>query len=390
MQVAQILFYNMYIPKDISHIVDEYYTVQQQGMETLYRKSQTKNSITNRRDIQLNYLINDDIQLSANSSYMSLGDYFDMNTLSTLVNSIVSSEGGFSGATNATHNNFRNIFNYSLWEKTEPMNIHVKMVLYSKTDPLLDVMIPTYMIMSHAGLDKLYESNGTYEKYAVPGISFQVALDLYKRDKVFTFETQLNIKESSKPDTVTPKPQHVIAKSKQVPVSQPKIQKPEESGVSSKQINDYLASTLGLKPNPQPKPSKSSPKNSTSTSSSKPKEPVVQTSSSSSETYGNGNSVYNSKLLSCLIDGLVYIDLGMIKSVTTTFSKHTAKTNFSLNSDNENSSTFSGDFPIWAEIDLQIESSKPAVSYMLWDALNSSKLSQKNSSDFKSLNNKGE
>ena len=397
MQVAQVLFYNMYIPNEISHIVDDYYTIEQKGMETLYRKSKTSGKTTNRRDIQLNYLVNDDIQLSANSSYMSLGDYFDMGSLSTFMQTMVSSEGAFSGFNNSSHNNFRNIFNYSLWEKTEPMNLHLKITLYSKTDPLLDVMIPAYMIMSHAGLDKLYESNEQYSKYAVPGISFQVALDLYKRDKVFTFENQLNVKESKKQDVITPKPENVIAKPKENPMQPSPMVKEEEGKVTSRQITDYLAATLGLKPNPKPKPKQAQQKtntsksNKTTTNSSggnKQKEPEVTTSASSSETFGNGNSVYNSKLLSCLIDGLVYIDLGMIKTITTTFSKHTAKTNLRTKLDgNNNSNLFTGDFPIWAEIDLQIESSKPAVSYMLWDALNSSKL--KDRDDLKSLSTAG-
>ena len=60
----------------------------------------------------------------------------------------------------------------------------------------------------------------------------------------------------------------------------------------------------------------------------------------------------------------------MIKSITATYSKHTAKSQYGKNISTTN--TFTGDFPIWAELDVQIESSKPAVSYMLWDSLKSS------------------
>jgi hypothetical protein len=76
------------------------------------------------------------------------------------------------------------------------------------------------------------------------------------------------------------------------------------------------------------------------------------------------NKPFNSKLFSLLIDGLVYLDKAYMKSVSVTFSKHTAKS-----SEKYNGIGFSGDYPIWAELDVQIESIVPAISSMLWDSL---------------------
>ena len=309
MHVAQLLFYNMYIPSDIRDLVDKNYSVIQNNVNTLYSNAKKDNVNQIRRDIQLNYLVNDDIQLSANSSYMNLSEFFDLGAIGSFIEKGVSAEGAYIGDVNATHNNFRNIFNYSLWEKTEPMNLHLKITLYSKTDPLLDVMIPAFLLMSHAGMDKIYsEANDSVMKYAVPGISVGVAMGLYNENKDKLREIQLKSLISTNKKT------------------------------SKQEKDDFVKYENELKEITNRKPT--------------------------------GQKVYNSKLLSCLINGLVYIDIGMIKSITATYSKHTAKSQYGKNISTTN--TFTGDFPIWAELDVQIESSKPAVSYMLWDSLKSS------------------
>jgi hypothetical protein len=91
--------------------------------------------------------------------------------------------------------------------------------------------------------------------------------------------------------------------------------------------------------------------------------------------------------MSLYIDGVVNIRLAMIKNITPVFSKHTAKSDYNsasrsllakLNSDlsPENKkkleaelakTQFNGDYPIYAEINLQIESLIPADSNMLWE-----------------------
>lgn len=327
MHVAEILFYNMYIPPYIRGIVDNYYSADQLNIDTLY-KLENSGQTFNRRDILLKYLVNEDVQISANSSYTTLNDFFNLGSIGELTDTFVATQGGYSGAVGQDHNNFRNIFNYSLWDKTDPMNINFKIVLYAKTDPLVDVVIPAYLMMSHAGLDKIFgDVSGI--KFAVPGVSFVTAMNLYNRRKakIEDFATDVKTAES-KLGRYT-----------------------YESKESTR--NTWVFYEKGK-----------------------------TRSESTKKVIHRNEPIVNSKLLSFLINGLIYIDIGMIKSVSVTCSKHTAKTNAtygttvtSRNAKNDLvdgivSSIFEGDYPIWMELDLQIESIRPAVSYMLWNSLN--------------------
>jgi hypothetical protein len=313
MHVGQFLFYNTYVPQEIRPLVDKYYSAVQNNLNSAYKSeySFTKegkignpNELTNRRDILLKYLINDDIQLSANSSYTTLNEFFSMGELGSLIDKTISTEGALTGVVKQSHANYRNIFNFSLWDKTEPMTINLKITLYSKTDPLIDVMIPAYLIMGHAGLDKILDESSPEQRYAVPGLSFLTAMYLYNKHKqdYGILETESAKKEVSIPEA-----------------SKDQLVQSTDKGTSQKTV---------VKPNT--------------------KKGV------------NTNNVVNSKILSLLIDGLVYIDKGTVKTISITFSKHTAKTS---------EPNITGDFPIWAELDVQIESIIPATSNMLWDSL---------------------
>lgn len=319
MHVAEILFYNMYIPFHIRKIVDDYYSAEQSNIPTLYTIQQDKTSF-NRRDILLKYLVNEDIQVSANSSYTTLNDFFGLGEIGILTDKIVSTEGAYSSAVNQDHNNFRNIFNYSLWDKTEPMNINFKVVLYAKTDPFIDVVIPAYLMMSHAGIDKIPDlSSGTSGKFAVPGVSFSTAMNLYNRRK---------------------------EASNQITLSSAKKKYQDEYDFESAE-SSYHTWVFYEKGKTRSEATRK-----------------VET--------GPSMNTANSKILSFLISGLLYIDIGTIKSISVTCSKHTAKTNATYKQDpnaNENI-IFEGNYPIWMELDLQIESIRPAVSYMLWNSLN--------------------
>jgi hypothetical protein len=319
MHVGQFLFYNTYIPSSIRLLVDKYYSTMQNNENTSFNDQyraagNEKLQSISRRDLLFNYLINDDIQLSANSSYVTLNDLFDMSTMGSLVDKTISTEGALKGAVSESHANYRNMFAYSLWERTEPMSINIKITLYSKTDPLIDVVIPTYMIMSHAGLDKFTDVNGD-NQFAVPGISFLMSMYLYKKNK---FKMRLLETEAVNVSSTDPKSN-------------------DNDGFVYREapVNDTSRGRI----NPKGGPKKYFQEDNTQFSDDKP---------------------FNSKLFSLLIDGLVYLDKAYIKSISATFSKHTAKSN---------ESGFIGDFPIWTELDVQIESLVPAISSMLWDAL---------------------
>lgn len=310
MQVGKFLFFNAYIPNAVRNIVDKYYSANQSAEYTTYQ-SNPKDQYMPRRDILLNYLINDDIQLSANSSFITLNDFFNLSDIGNIIDSAVTTEAAVNGVKSQVHANYQNLFNYSLWEKTEPMTISLKIVLYSKTDPLIDVMIPAYMIMGHAGVDKIPGLDPSDGKYAVPGISFLMANYIYQRNK-----SQMNNTDVLD----TPPSGYKLSNSKDPYIDV--YTKSETSIVKGKSVTKVVGSVAVAK-------------------KSKP---------------------FNSKLFSFLIDGLVYLDKAYIKSISATFSKHTAKSSEPY---------FDGNYPIWAELDVQVESLIPAISSMLWDSLTS-------------------
>ena len=84
----------------------------------------------------------------------------------------------------------------------------------------------------------------------------------------------------------------------------------------------------------------------------------------------SSQTTFNSKVMSLYIDGVVNLNLAMIKNITPTFSKHTAKSSYVSKTSNGNNgftnNEFEGDYPIYAELNLQIESLIPADSNMLW------------------------
>jgi len=317
MHVGEFLFYNTYIPQEIRSIVDQYYSVQQANENTIFNKNFSandpdKNSKIDRRDVLINYLINDDVQLSANTSYMNLSEFFDMNAISSLVDKAVIAEGGITGNVASSHASYKNIFNYSMWEKTEPMNINIKIVLYSKTDPFIDVVIPAYLLMSHAGLDKIPSVGNEGSKFAVPGVSAMMALYMYNKQK---FKVENNILDTA----------------------------PSGSTFNKTNVKDTFVYDEYTRKNINGKDEKY-------------------------KVYNKSNSLFNSKLFSFLINGLIFIDKAYIKSINATFSKHTAKTSFKSST---SSSVFQGNYPIWAELDVNVESITPATSDMLWDSLTS-------------------
>jgi hypothetical protein len=243
-----------------------------------------------------------------------------MGSLGNIIDQTTIAEAAVNESVSQDHNNFRNIFNYSLWDKTEPMSVHFKVILYSKTDPLVDVVIPAYMMMSHAGIDKILNTDGTSAKYGVPGVSFNMAMSLYNKSKnsVTSFANA-----SIKANTGLPPNTYVSA------------------GATDEDSEAFVFKRRG--------------------------------NNKDRKIYYSNKLSFNSKVLAFLIDGLVYIDVGMIKNVSVTCSKHTAKTKQKFKPTSNTTSKpidFEGDFPIWMELDLHIESTRPAISYMLWNSLN--------------------
>lgn len=304
MHVAQFTLYNSYIPQEFRKIINDYYAISSKytGFKTSsnqdsgsdFEQNSTKSS---RYDLKFNYLINDDFQLAIQNDFGRITNLLGMEgmgELPTLIRTGANVQRKGSEELNKNVQNLNNLFSYSLWQKTNPLTVNMNIVLYAKTDPLIDVVVPAYTIMSHCIIDFVKESAKDPKAnflYGFPGLT------AFEATKIGNVYDKVN------------------------------------------SSNDY-------------------------------------------EITGNNSSEeFNSKLMSLYIDGVVNLRLAMIKNITPVFSKHTAKSNYNSGdrrltnlkdpSKDEKvklaKTQFNGDYPIYAELNLQIESLIPADSNMLWE-----------------------
>jgi hypothetical protein len=300
MHVAQFFLFNSYIPKEFRKIIRDYYATNdfQASLNTSSSRdggvdtqgSYDSNTSSTKFDLKFNYLVNDDIQIGIQNEYGRINNMVGLEFLGNLpVRQGVNVAGSKEKNLNSNLQNLNNLLNYSVWQKTNPITINLNIILYAKTDPLIDVVIPAYTIMSHCIIDVKKENIGNTKTnvdsiYGFPGLTAFEAINIAKTyDKIDFAKTNSN----------------------------------------------YSAN--------------------------------------------NDSNTLNSKLMSLYINGIVDIKLALIKNITPVFSKHTAKSSYSATRFNGVEATsiysnyeFKGDYPIYAELGLQIESLVPADSNMLW------------------------
>lgn len=264
MHVAEFTLYNSYIPPNFRKIIIDYYAVDND--DSILPTPTYNNTLgSNKFDLKFNYLINEDINISMSNQFGNISNMAGLEFMDKI--SGLTRKGISVMKDNKNLDNLNSLMGYSIWQKTEPLSTNLSIILYAKTDPLIDVVIPAYVIMSHCIIDFIPDTNG--ETYSFPGLTAFEAISIAK------------IKDGVK---------------------------------FNKDKNSNIPAFDGK---------------------------------------------FTSKLLSLYIKGLLNIDLAMIKNITPVFSKHTAKSNY-------NKDIYTGDYPISAELTLQIESINPADSYMLW------------------------
>lgn len=308
MHVAEFYLYNSYIPQQFRKMINEFYATKGNSRFQSYRTNSNGEKVSEydvtqgtRYDLRFNYLVNDDVQLAIQNQFGKITNLVGMGGLGSIPSLLkygpsLERTGKSKLSGGESFQNLNNLFNYSIWQKTEPLIVNVSIVLYAKTDPLIDVVIPAYTIMSHCIIDYVKENSKNPDAtftYSFPGLT---AYEVTKINAVFDDAIQ------------------------------------QSSGVSVEGDPFVIDPATNKK--------------------------VLR-------------KTYNSKLISLYIDGLVSMDLAMIKNITPVFSKHTAKSSYSSQTKYANASydinnTFNGDYPIYAEINLQIESLVPADSNMLW------------------------
>lgn len=285
MHVAEFTLYNSYIPSSYRQIILDYYAVDKTN-NILPTPTYNNNVNNDKFDLKFNYLINDDINFSMSSQYGNISNMAGLEFMGQI--SGLARKGASVIKDNKNLDNINSLMNYSIWQKTEPLSTNLTIILYAKTDPLIDVVIPAYVLMSHCIIDFMPSISGTGDVYSFPGLTAFEAINISKIKDGIDFKD-----DPPKKDAKTPPPPTFDGK-------------------------------------------------------------------------------FTSKLLSLYIKGLLNIDLAMIKNITPTFSKHTAKSNY-------DKTKYTGDYPISAELTLQIESIIPADSSMLWaGALNPLKDKNKN------------
>lgn len=294
LHIAQFNLYNSYIPQQFRQIIRDYYAITSDS--TNFKSGSTTKGDNDflantkegsRYDLKFNYLINDDFQLAIQNEFGRITNLIGMGELGSLPGLIrTGANVQKKGQTDLNKNvqNLNNLFNYAVWQKTNPLTVNLNIVLYAKTDPLIDVVIPAYTLMSHCIIDFVKEDSKNPQAnflYGFPGLT------AFETTKIAAVYDNIRVDE-----------------------------------------NKYNANN-------------------------------------------NNSTEINSKLMSLYIDGVVNLNLAMIKNITPTFSKHTAKSSYVSKSNTISNTTktneFNGDYPIYAELNLQVESIVPADSNMLWE-----------------------
>lgn len=276
MHVAEFNLFNSYIPLEYRKIIKDYYVIDK-GTNDFFPTGSFTNqfddpSVSDTKfNLKFNYLVNDDINISISNQYGNITNMVGLGFLNN-VNSLNKNAAKVIKKDNTVVQNLNSLLNYSIWQKTEPLSTNLTIILYAKTDPLIDVVIPAYVLMSHCIIDYSPENrlSGLGDIYSFPGLSAFEAINI-----------------SSVKDGV--------------------------------RINSERATSDF-----------------------------------------NFDGKFTSKLMSLYIQGVIAIDLAMIKNITPVFSKHTAKSNY-------DQGKYKGNYPISAELTLQIESITPADSSMLWE-----------------------
>ena len=107
-------------------------------------------------------LLSDEYSLDFRSNFTSAVDMFGGNSVSSLLQTITKAQSVLTGTTSS----LTALFDYQLWEKTEPIKLNVEVTFMLDTNAELDVWLPT---MSLCSLAALTEYDGSY---LVPGIHF--------------------------------------------------------------------------------------------------------------------------------------------------------------------------------------------------------------------------
>jgi hypothetical protein len=105
----------------------------------------------------------EDITLELQSQYQQLGDIFPIAAKIQNILGALQSLGG-------TASSISNIFTYEMWKSTDPLIINFKTILYTVTNPFLDVWYPSVLISSQSIITK-YNKFGGKIAYKLPGLS---------------------------------------------------------------------------------------------------------------------------------------------------------------------------------------------------------------------------
>jgi hypothetical protein len=108
----------------------------------------------------------EDISVEANSSFQGLDTIFP---LAGRIDRILKAVSSISGQ--GSSGSLSNIFNYEMWQKTEPISLNFKTILYTKTNPFLDVWLPVAMLTSQSILSAIRDTKNKKTIYKLPGIS---------------------------------------------------------------------------------------------------------------------------------------------------------------------------------------------------------------------------
>lgn len=119
--------------------------------------------ILDRDNFEMSFPLLEAITLDYQSQYQQLSDIFGIAGRIQNILTAVQSLGG-------TASSISNIFTYEMWKSTDPLALNFKTILYTKTNPALDVWYKSALISSQSIISRIDTDGGGY-RYKLPGLS---------------------------------------------------------------------------------------------------------------------------------------------------------------------------------------------------------------------------
>ena len=101
--------------------------------------------------------LTEDIQFQLQTQFGTMGD--GLGRIGSMISTVAQVQSALSGSLSPGISTLNNMVDLPRWKSTDPLKINVKMHFYTKTDPYLDVIVPTRLLSTLSILSVDYTKN---------------------------------------------------------------------------------------------------------------------------------------------------------------------------------------------------------------------------------------